>query len=423
MSSRSQGKQHHLVALAVASASFAAVACGVLWLLREGDATPEKAAKALLRKPPPPPPPPLLSQKGFAVSISIANIIMWNPSTDPALPTFAFHPESLRFLTQLLQSPLRPTVTLIATVSSKEQENQIMHLFDTNGLFSKGLDERRVLFCDTIQGRVHLVKHLNALVHVDDNDQVLVNLIPHVKRLIRVKRKVKVSIEADIRRMSQSSVRSAGRASPPPRPLSPWSVTSSPETLVPNGAIPAVDSKKAGGSKTSSIVAVEDEEDDVVSRRRGERQQRPPSGSEYKFPMVSSPPAIASHVPAQPADTIYQTVMRTIVGRPAPTVTINTATPSASGVVESESEESKRRRRRSPGSVAAAAGGGGGAMFRTTSQASFKTPSSSIGSSLSRVSIPPAVVVDPVAETNLEELRQSGVVEFVEGIELSSLLM
>ncbi|KAJ3072654.1 hypothetical protein HDU98_003177 [Podochytrium sp. JEL0797] len=342
MSSSAKRKATPLFVFAAASASLALVAAasyGVLCLLRDDTKQPKPLRQAA---------PANQNPKGFAVSISIANIIMWNPSTDKAHPTFAFHPESLRFLTQLLQSPLRPTVTLIATVSSKEQEDQIMHLLDSNALFSKGLDERRVLFCDTVQGRVHLVKHLGSLVHVDDDDQVLMDLLPHVKRLIRVKRTIRVSIEADIRRMSQSSVRS-GRVSPPPRTVSPLSATSSPETLVPATTIPI-------------------EDDEVVLRphQRGYHEQRPPVVSEYKFPIVSSP------------------------------------------------------RRRSPVS----AGGVTGALFRTTSQASFKTPSS-IASSLSRGSVPAPVVaaVDPVAEATLDALRRSGVVEFVEGIELSRLLM
>ncbi|KAJ3196928.1 hypothetical protein HDU82_001606 [Entophlyctis luteolus] len=179
--------------------------------------------------------PPIPLPKGASISISLNNIVMWNPSPSPSSPNYAFTSQSLRFLNTLLHlssstlpypstSPPPPTVGrspppnrinihLICTVSSDAQKQQILDLLSSSGLFAKNaLDRRRVLFCETVLGRVHVVKQLGCLVHCDDDDAVLTQLLPHVKRLIRVKRGKGTSIEADKRRLSMSSTRSSRRS-------------------------------------------------------------------------------------------------------------------------------------------------------------------------------------------------------------------
>ncbi|KAI8825414.1 hypothetical protein BJ741DRAFT_583943 [Chytriomyces cf. hyalinus JEL632] len=220
--------------------------------------------------------------KGFPLSISINNIIMWNPSPSPSSPTYAFHPEGLKFLTSLLQSPLRPTIHLISTVTTPLQTEQITELLRTSGLFSRGLDSRRVLFCDTVLGRVHLVKHLGSFVHFDDDDVVLTALVPHVKRLIRVKRTQGTSVEADKELLRQrrrslarsvssssvgSSVHTTSGTSNSSTPIAQLLPSSRQRGRSPTSSTPKLGAAVSGrhgriGKKASTRILIEDDDDD-----------------------------------------------------------------------------------------------------------------------------------------------------------------
>ncbi|KAJ3130764.1 Thymidylate synthase [Physocladia obscura] len=185
-------------------------------------------------------PPPLLP-KGAVVSISVNNVIsvlaalilMWNPSPSPQSPTYAFTPQSLKFLRILLMRPV--TLHLICTISHPAQQAAILDLLVATNLLApqsqnrllvsspianltttstttlskpRLLDRPRVLFTDTIQARVHIVRQLGSFVHYDDNDGVLSELAPYVRRLVRVcrRRSRLASIEADKRRLSQANL-------------------------------------------------------------------------------------------------------------------------------------------------------------------------------------------------------------------------
>ncbi|KAJ3260066.1 hypothetical protein HDU77_001529 [Chytriomyces hyalinus] len=220
--------------------------------------------------------------RGFPLSISINNIIMWNPSPSPSSPTYAFHPEGLKFLTSLLQSPLRPTIHLISTVTTPLQTEQITELLRTSGLFSRGLDSRRVLFCDTVLGRVHLVKHLGSFVHFDDDDSVLTALVPHVKRLIRVKRTQGTSVEADKELLRQrrrslassvssssvgSSVHTTSGTSNSSTPVAQLLPSSRQRGRSPTSTTPKLGAAVSGrhdriGKKASTRILIEDDDDD-----------------------------------------------------------------------------------------------------------------------------------------------------------------
>ncbi|KAJ3167326.1 hypothetical protein HDU88_002246 [Geranomyces variabilis] len=133
----------------------------------------------------------LFSGSSVVVTISMKNIIVWNPSPDPATPNHAFRESALPYLQSLvkLQNP-RIQIHLITVVSSDEEEVQIRELLKASGLYADGLDERRVLFCGTEEGKAHLVRHIEPAVHVDQNDEVIERLAPYVKRLVRVRRTV-----------------------------------------------------------------------------------------------------------------------------------------------------------------------------------------------------------------------------------------
>ncbi|KAJ3149545.1 hypothetical protein HDU89_003596 [Geranomyces variabilis] len=133
----------------------------------------------------------LFSGSSVVVTISMKNIIVWNPSPDPATPNHAFRESALPYLQSLVKSQNpRIQIHLITVVSSDEEEAQIRELLKASGLYADGLDERRVLFCGTEEGKAHLVRHIEPAVHVDQDDEVIERLAPYVKRLVRVRRTV-----------------------------------------------------------------------------------------------------------------------------------------------------------------------------------------------------------------------------------------
>ncbi|KAJ3322759.1 hypothetical protein HDU76_013808 [Blyttiomyces sp. JEL0837] len=125
--------------------------------------------------------------RGLVMTISVQNVILWNPSPDPTHPNYAFNESALPYLQQLSQSP-RYIIHLIAVVSSDAEESQITNLLSSSGLFDMGLDHRRVIFCESEEGKRHIVRHLEPFTHVDSNDETLVAVAPFVRRCVRVRR-------------------------------------------------------------------------------------------------------------------------------------------------------------------------------------------------------------------------------------------
>ncbi|KAI8804003.1 hypothetical protein BJ742DRAFT_857150 [Cladochytrium replicatum] len=123
------------------------------------------------------------------LTISVKNIILWNPSPDPMNPNYAFNEALLPYLTKLYASQLYD-IYLITVVSSDKEEEQITELLSssTSGLLSSGLDPRKILFCDTEEGKSHIVRHIEPHIHVDSVDSALLKLIGHVPKLIRILR-------------------------------------------------------------------------------------------------------------------------------------------------------------------------------------------------------------------------------------------
>ncbi|KAJ3281902.1 hypothetical protein HDU79_010395 [Rhizoclosmatium sp. JEL0117] len=382
----------------------------------------------------------LIQRPGFVLSISLNNIIVWNPSPCPNDPTFAFQPDALRFLTSLLQSPQRPVVHLISTVINPTQTELILDLLRSNGLFSKGLDQRRVLFCDTVQGRVHLVKHLGSVVHVDDDDQVLIDLVPHVKKLIRVKRSVKVTVEADIRRMSQTSLRSKLSTSPTPsRPSSPLSSPTSLNRRRSASPIQIEDDEDEEDEGVGSIGSLNEDRDSFVSpitipstKTSSASTARPPS---------STPTTPTTNTPTSASDkpSIYQNLMRSIhhqdLSTPQQLVVVNgSATPSSptsiSSVSSVSSNDGDYKKVSTPQpqaplqnpilSVSMPTKSSASLLTRSVSQASFRGPSSypMSNSKPSQLSLSSIKAPDVVPEA----LVHASNVEFVEDIAQSSLM-
>ncbi|KAJ3129487.1 hypothetical protein HK098_001254 [Nowakowskiella sp. JEL0407] len=138
------------------------------------------------------------------LTISVQKLILWNPSPDPLSPIYAFNENTLTILRNILASHIY-TVYLIAVVSSDFEESQI-HLLLTSpelGLVSSGLDKRKIIFCQTEEGKAYIVRHIGPMVHVDDCDFTLSMLVKFVPRLVRVHRSSGAGNEGEEERQPQ----------------------------------------------------------------------------------------------------------------------------------------------------------------------------------------------------------------------------
>ncbi|CAG8513118.1 4498_t:CDS:2 [Acaulospora colombiana] len=103
--------------------------------------------------------------KKKTMSISMKNVLLWNPSPDPEAPNHAFYENIIPFLNHLAQLYV---IHLVCPVDSSQEREQILCLLRNANLFSSNvIDERRVLFCETQEGKIHIIRHLEANVHVE----------------------------------------------------------------------------------------------------------------------------------------------------------------------------------------------------------------------------------------------------------------
>ncbi|KAI9272618.1 hypothetical protein BDA99DRAFT_498765 [Phascolomyces articulosus] len=130
------------------------------------------------------------SKKKRVLTLSLKNTVLWNPSSDVDTPNHAFHENAaiaLNRLTQLYD------VHVIIHVSSDDEREQINRLLQNAGLLEKGLlDPRKILWCATEEGKIHMIRHIEPAVHIeggwelDDGEDIVRKLRPFVSRLIWV---------------------------------------------------------------------------------------------------------------------------------------------------------------------------------------------------------------------------------------------
>ncbi|CAG8517929.1 761_t:CDS:2 [Ambispora leptoticha] len=113
--------------------------------------------------------------KRKAMSISLKDTLVWNPSNDPDSPNYAFVENILPLLQVLTKSY---DIHLVAPVKNEPEKEQILSLFRNADLFSPiGIDERKVLFCETEEGKIHIVRHLESSVHIEGGSAETVDLV------------------------------------------------------------------------------------------------------------------------------------------------------------------------------------------------------------------------------------------------------
>jgi len=93
-------------------------------------------------------------------------------------------PTALSFFVSLLAARRSPELFLITQVSSDQEEAYFAGLIQESGLVQHGLDPRKILFCSTSEGRRHMVRQLDPLLHIDANPTVIQELQPHISELI-----------------------------------------------------------------------------------------------------------------------------------------------------------------------------------------------------------------------------------------------
>ncbi|KAJ3212332.1 hypothetical protein HK099_007756 [Clydaea vesicula] len=134
------------------------------------------------------------------------NSLIWNPSKDSKNPNFAFTENSINYLKSLSEFF---ELHLIFKVDSDKQQEQIQSILKNTGLFfdkdedflsqqeqseiennsdSYIIDSRRILFCSTEKGKIHLVRHIKPFLHIDSNKEDVIELSPYVEKLIFCKK-------------------------------------------------------------------------------------------------------------------------------------------------------------------------------------------------------------------------------------------
>ncbi|KAG0169812.1 hypothetical protein DFQ28_002866 [Apophysomyces sp. BC1034] len=122
------------------------------------------------------------------MTISLKNCILWNPSSDVNTPNHAFHENATVLLTRLCQIY---DVYLIIHINSENERNEILGLLENASVLSQ-LDSRKILYCSTEKGKVHMIRHIDPQIHVeggwelDDGEDIVRTLRPHVQKLLWV---------------------------------------------------------------------------------------------------------------------------------------------------------------------------------------------------------------------------------------------
>nr|CAG8563467.1 3322_t:CDS:2 [Entrophospora candida]CAG8573868.1 1693_t:CDS:2 [Entrophospora candida] len=71
-------------------------------------------------------------------------------------------------------------VYLVCPISNEQEKHQIISLLSNENLFStKVIDKRKVIFCETEEGKVHIIRHIKASVHIESglNNEDVVGLV------------------------------------------------------------------------------------------------------------------------------------------------------------------------------------------------------------------------------------------------------
>ncbi|KAK9702200.1 hypothetical protein K7432_011363 [Basidiobolus ranarum] len=173
-----------------------------------------------------------ISKNKPIMTLSLKNVIVWNPLPDPKTPNYAF----LEGTVPMVRSFARLyDIYLLMQVSSPEERRQIIHLFSSAGLFNPtkpgsddAIDQSRLVFCQSPEGKEYIARNLNSFVHVDNDVKIIRNLTPFVKRFVWVRRTSQdwqqSQLKAQLQPQSQHGPprSTINDKNPPLNPISTW---------------------------------------------------------------------------------------------------------------------------------------------------------------------------------------------------------
>ncbi|KAG2179763.1 hypothetical protein INT43_003546, partial [Umbelopsis isabellina] len=122
------------------------------------------------------------------MTISLKNTILWNPSSDVNSPNHAFHERST-YLLQQLSSHYH--IYIIVHMNSPQERELIDEMLTNSGMF-KFIDRRKLLYCETEEGKIHMIRHLEPAVHVeggweqDDGEDIVRKIRTFVGKVVWV---------------------------------------------------------------------------------------------------------------------------------------------------------------------------------------------------------------------------------------------
>ncbi|CAJ0758758.1 15880_t:CDS:2, partial [Entrophospora sp. SA101] len=98
-------------------------------------------------------------------------------TSDTNTSVYVFLENAVSFLQLICK---RYDVYLVCPISNEQEKHQIISLLSNENLFStKVIDKRKVIFCETEEGKVHIIRHIKASVHIESglNNEDVVGLV------------------------------------------------------------------------------------------------------------------------------------------------------------------------------------------------------------------------------------------------------
>lgn len=89
--------------------------------------------------------------------------VLWNPSRDVNTPNHAFHENTIPLLVRWSSAF---DIYVIAHTTTPQDKHQIETLLNNSNLFNF-IDSRKVLYCSSEQGKLHLIKQIEPSVHIE----------------------------------------------------------------------------------------------------------------------------------------------------------------------------------------------------------------------------------------------------------------
>ncbi|EFA85040.1 splicing factor [Heterostelium album PN500] len=114
------------------------------------------------------------------VTLSTIDTVYYEHITDRKVCNFTLI-ESER--DTLLRLASTADLYLLTQITDDNEEEMVINLLKSYGIFEAGLNPHKVLFCSTTQGRAHIARHLESILHIDDDLTALTMLKPHVQFL------------------------------------------------------------------------------------------------------------------------------------------------------------------------------------------------------------------------------------------------